>query len=353
METGLDIKDPLIVPKDVNPNGGLDQNFRELSAGAGSELFKVNKDGVFVGATNFVDAPFSVDFLGALVASGATISGTINATSGTFSGTITVSGALTVSGSITVGTGVETIVLNGANGDMLFKNSGTTVGQLGVSSGTTTLNGNGTDLYIINSGSGHIALTSQNGTVYITSNNSDISLDAGDELFLTSGDDTIIAPSGDVYVSSADLFVDGEVTADAYNDLAEYFEASKEYSDEKIPAGTTVVLEGEKIRPARNGEQPIGAISKTAGLIMGSQKMNWHKKFKRDEFGEFLKNENGERVINEEWDETKPYKPRSERNEWNVVGLIGKVRVRKGQPTGDRWIKLRDVSEDVEEWLIR
>jgi dsDNA-binding SOS-regulon protein len=27
--------------------------------------------------------------------------------------------------------------------------------------------------------------------------------------------------------------------------------------------------------------------------------------------------------------------------------------LRKGQPTGDRWIKMRDISDTVEEWLVK
>ena len=32
---------------------------------------------------------------------------------------------------------------------------------------------------------------------------------------------------------------------------------------------------------------------------------------------------------------------------------MGKLRVRKGQDVGDRWIKMRDVSDSVEEYLVR
>ena len=33
--------------------------------------------------------------------------------------------------------------------------------------------------------------------------------------------------------------------------------------------------------------------------------------------------------------------------------MIGKLRIRKGQITGTRWIKMRDISDTVEEWLVR
>ena len=39
--------------------------------------------------------------------------------------------------------------------------------------------------------------------------------------------------------------------------------------------------------------------------------------------------------------------------EWDTVGLMGKLRLKKGQPTGTNWIKMRDISDTVEEWLVR
>ena len=45
--------------------------------------------------------------------------------------------------------------------------------------------------------------------------------------------------------------------------------------------------------------------------------------------------------------------PRSDRKEWDTVGLMGKLRLKKGQPTGTNWIKMKDISSDVEEWLVR
>ncbi|MEX5600783.1 peptidase G2 autoproteolytic cleavage domain-containing protein [Pseudophaeobacter sp. C1-32P7] len=50
---------------------------------------------------------------------------------------------------------------------------------------------------------------------------------------------------------------------------------------------------------------------------------------------------------------TRPYVPRAERAEWAMVGLIGKLRLRRGQPTDARWIRLRQVSDSIEEWLLR
>jgi len=32
---------------------------------------------------------------------------------------------------------------------------------------------------------------------------------------------------------------------------------------------------------------------------------------------------------------------------------MGKLRIKKGQQTGTNWIKMRDISASVEEWLVR
>ncbi len=58
-------------------------------------------------------------------------------------------------------------------------------------------------------------------------------------------------------------------------------------------------------------------------------------------------------ILNPQYDDTIVYEERASRKEWDTVGLMGKLRLFKGQPTNPNWIKLRDVSEFVEEWLVR
>jgi hypothetical protein len=58
-------------------------NFKEFQAGAGSTVVKINKDGLFAGATNFTDAPFSVTYAGVLKATSGTFSGSVSIGSGT------------------------------------------------------------------------------------------------------------------------------------------------------------------------------------------------------------------------------------------------------------------------------
>jgi hypothetical protein len=104
----------------LNMNG--DQsigNMSSLAVGFGNTAMYTDRQGIFLGNTKFASAPFSVDMNGALVASGATISGTITATSGTIGGWNI--GATTLSnnnttldsgGSVRVGTGNDIAILN-------------------------------------------------------------------------------------------------------------------------------------------------------------------------------------------------------------------------------------------------
>ncbi len=59
------------------------------------------------------------------------------------------------------------------------------------------------------------------------------------------------------------------------------------------------------------------------------------------------------KVLNTDYNPDTTYVSRENRQEWATIGMMGKLRIRKGQPTGDRWIKMRDISDTVEEWLVR
>ena len=59
------------------------------------------------------------------------------------------------------------------------------------------------------------------------------------------------------------------------------------------------------------------------------------------------------RKLNSSYNPSTTYIPREQRPEWDAVGMMGKLRIRKGQTVGDRWIKMRDISSSVEEWLVK
>ena len=136
-------------------------------------------------------------------------------------------------------------------------------------------------------------------------------------------------------------------------DYAEYFEWSDANPNEEDRRGISVVLDGDKIREAVAGDDPIGVISGNPSVVGDAAWNKWSGKYLRDEFGSYLLDENGDRQLNPAYDPDVEYIPREQRPEWDCVGLMGKLRIRKGQITGSRWIKMRDISDTVEEWLVR
>ena len=154
---------------------------------------------------------------------------------------------------------------------------------------------------------------------------------------------------------------DGQVYADgSFNsggaDYAEYFEWTDGNSSYEDRRGMTVVLDGNKVKLSTSSDSTdniIGVVSGNASVIGDAASEKWTDKYLRDDYGAYLRNENGERVLNPSFDDTKTYVSREDRQEWDAIGMVGKLRIRKGQITGTRWIKMRDISDTVEEWLVR
>ena len=156
---------------------------------------------------------------------------------------------------------------------------------------------------------------------------------------------------------------DGNAYADgSFNgggaDYAEYFEWKDGNTSGENRVGCSVVLDGNQIRKATSDDSAsniIGVISANAAIIGDGDSEKWKQKYLRTDFGNYDLDENGDRKLNPKWDESKKdeYVSREDRKEWDTVGLIGKLRMLKGQPTGDRWIKMRNISDTVEEWLVR
>ena len=148
-------------------------------------------------------------------------------------------------------------------------------------------------------------------------------------------------------------------------DYAEYFEWSDGNLNAEDRRGISVVLDGDKIREAVAGEDPIGVISGNPSIVGDAAWNKWSGKYLRDEFGTYIledyevTDDDGNTVVqqrrklNPAYDPDVEYIPREQRPEWDCVGLMGKLRIRKGQVTGSRWIKMRDINDSVEEWLVR
>jgi hypothetical protein len=112
-------------------------------------------------------------------------------------------------------------------------------------------------------------------------------------------------------------------------DFGEYFEWEDGNPNNEDRIGYMVQLNGNKIELAQSAEKCIGAISATCIITGGSCSMEWHGRFLKDDWGRELKNENGESIINPEYDPTLEYISRDNRPEWDVVGLLGQVLVRQ------------------------
>lgn len=179
-------------------------------------------------------------------------------------------------------------------------------------------------------------------------------------------------------------------------DYAEYFEWADGNPDEEDRRGIVVTLDGDKIVPAESGDPIIGVISGNPSVVGDAAWNKWSGKYLRDDYGTYVfedyevwswesEEEDSEgntttkphsyafdqipedvvvpdeydvtiqqrRKLNPAYDPEQPYVSREDRPEWDCVGMMGKLRIRKGQPTDPRWIKMRDISANVEEWLVR
>jgi hypothetical protein len=191
-------------------------------------------------------------------------------------------------------------------------------------------------------------------------------------------------------------------------DYAEFFESA---TGAALTLGVTVVLDGNKVREATD-QDPVSAIMgvvrpkepSKASMVVGNTAWNkWANKYLTDDFDRYIMEDHDviewEETITDEdgktstkqhsyeshripagvtvpddavvkthddkgnkfqhyklnpaWNPDAEYVNRENRPEWIIVGLVGQVKVLKGQPVNDRWIKMRDVSATVEEWMIR
>jgi hypothetical protein len=94
-------------------------HFKQLVAGAGAKVFKVNDSGVFAGAASYGSAPFKLSYAGALTATGANITGTVNATAGSITGDLLVGTALG-----------ESVLIKGSTGKIVLQYNNTAKGTI-------------------------------------------------------------------------------------------------------------------------------------------------------------------------------------------------------------------------------
>ena len=173
--------------------------------------------------------------------------------------------------------------------------------------------------------------------------------------------------------------ISGSWSSSTGADYAEYFEWQDGNLEDEDRVGYVVTLDdGEKIRlSASTDEDVLGIISGTAAIIGDTATWDWSQKYQVDEFGrliwdmaeEFIDSKEEYEIITEEeieiedeegniikeiqqvphtevrtfkksigffphrrlnpdYDPSKTYVPRSERKEWDTVGMLGKLHVR-------------------------
>ena len=152
----------------------------------------------------------------------------------------------------------------------------------------------------------------------------------------------------------------GTVTSASGADYAEYFEWKDGNKDSEDRVGYIVTLDGDKIVKAKTGDDILGIISGCATVIGDNAEWNWQGRFERDEFGRIIYDQveqfidtpdpdwepNPEKPDEEvpmikkslgyfpvprenaDYDPTKEYSNRSNRPEWDTVGMMGKLYVR-------------------------
>lgn len=205
---------------------------------------------------------------------------------------------------------------------------------------------------------------------------------------------------------------DGETTADTTvlngADYAEYFEWSDGNPNGDDRVGLSVVLDSDGMcRISTSDDDPediFGVVSATANTVGDAAWSRWIGQFQKDDFGRYLYEdvefvswiEETETVLPDEdnagpgavfknsklheykvsdapseipdgavyetrkmkianpsFDPDLDYVERSDRQEWDSVGLMGKVRLRKGSNVNPSWRKMKDISAVVELWLVR
>ena len=137
-------------------------------------------------------------------------------------------------------------------------------------------------------------------------------------------------------------------------DYAEFFEWQDGNPEAEDRIGLIVTLDSDKIKLAKSGDEVLGIVSGTALVIGDDYETSWSKKFLTDDFGRIIYKDieqfievaveseyNKEPVlekrsmgfekcpiVNPEYDPEQPYINRHDRQEWDVIGMLGKLYVR-------------------------
>lgn len=195
----------------------------------------------------------------------------------------------------------------------------------------------------------------------------------------------------------------GAVSTDRYyatnkTAYAEMFEWADKNARKEDRIGFTVTVDNNgKLRIADEGDKVVGVVvdPEEVAVIGNTQWNYWKNKYTRDEKSRYRKQryhviewENADNTLDSYFNSTVPadvplpenaltfetaiggadmytnrehpsmdhsleYVSRLDRAEWAVVALTGTVNMYKGQLVENNWIKIADVTDELERWLIR
>ena len=186
-------------------------------------------------------------------------------------------------------------------------------------------------------------------------------------------------------------YFDGSLEQNSY-DYAEYFEWEDGNLDNEDRRGYSVFINSngniEKATAETDPNDIVGVVSGTSSIVGDAAAYNWHGKYEIDEWGtrklrevtrvswtdddgvdhgyddennipaDVVVPDDAERRVyhkyieSESYDPSQEYIPRDQRQEWAVVGLLGKVRVRDESPKNPNWRLIKTVA-GKQLWLIR
>jgi hypothetical protein len=192
--------------------------------------------------------------------------------------------------------------------------------------------------------------------------------------FVVGGGSSNTARANLFRISSSGECLSAGVFTNGGADYAEYFES---HNGQPIPVGTVVELTGSLIKICENPDNAIGVISNKPSILGNSDEGTgdeWVGKYEKDIWGNYVMEEyefelpgdidenfniipktetKTRKKLSSNFNPTLPYIPRSERPEWNVVGLLGQIKVLKNQNIPSRWIKMKDISDEIALYLVK
>lgn len=111
-------------------------------------------------------------------------------------------------------------------------------------------------------------------------------------------------------------------------DYAELFEWLDGNPNNEERLGRFVALkDGDKIGYAEEGDDILGIVSASPMVLGDSFELHWEGAYVKDRWGRYLRDENGEFIESHSYDPDREYVSRTERPEWDAVGLLGKLYV--------------------------